>query len=157
MHIRPATIADVELIRDFIVRLARYEKLEHEAVVTIENLENTLFGEQPFANVLIAEHDSEPAGFALYFHNYSTFLGKAGIYLEDLFVIDEKRGLGIGRKLLQKLAQICVENDFGRLEWSVLDWNEPAIKVYERLGARSMKEWITYRIAGSALQEMAAD
>lgn len=151
LHIRNATIDDVEIILSFIKGLAEYEKLSNQAVLTAPDLRDTLFGDTAYAEVLIAESDGVPAGFALYFYNYSTFLARPGIYLEDLFVLPGKRGRGIGTALLKRLAQICVENDYGRLEWCVLDWNVDAINVYDRVGATQMNEWITYRLTGEKL------
>jgi GNAT superfamily N-acetyltransferase len=118
-------------------------------------LRKNLFGDRPYAEVLIAEVDGEPAGFALFFHNFSTFVGRPGIYLEDLFVKPEHRGTGLGRALLKRLAEIAVERECGRLEWAVLDWNEPAIGFYKKLGARPNDEWTVFRLAGEALQELA--
>lgn len=156
LQIRPATRADVPLVLKFIQGLAEYEKLAHECEATETQLEKTLFGERPSAEVVIAYHDSEPSGFALFFHNYSTFLAKPGVYLEDLFVDPSKRGLGIGRALLAHLAALAVERNCGRFEWSVLDWNVDAIRFYESLGARPMSDWTIYRVTGSALQALAA-
>lgn len=153
--IRPATGTDVPLIFDFIRGLAVYEKLAHEVVATEETLRQTLFGATPAAQVVIAEVDGQPAGFALYFFNYSTFLAKPGLYLEDLFVKPEFRGAGTGRALLLHLAKIATARGCGRMEWSVLDWNEPAIKFYEALGARRMKEWQICRLTGPALARYA--
>ena len=122
-----------------------------------EQLGEHLFGERPYAEVLIAEDEGEAAGFALFFHNYSTFLGRPGIYLEDLFVMPEQRGRGIGKQLLKHLAQIAVERDCGRLEWAVLDWNRDAIGFYERLGARPSSDWTVYRLTGDSLERLASD
>jgi GNAT superfamily N-acetyltransferase len=146
---------DVGLILNFIRRLAAYERMSNEVVADEKLLRKTLFGERRFAEVVIASYDGEPAGFALFFHNFSTFLGRPGIYLEDLFVDPEMRGRGIGRALLSFLAGLAVERGCGRLEWAVLDWNVDAIGFYERLGARAMDEWTTFRIAGEALQDLA--
>lgn len=156
MTLRSATSADVPLILDFIKGLAEYEKLAHEVVATEESLHATLFGERPYAEVVIGEHEGEPVGFALFFHNYSTFLGRPGIYLEDLFVRPAWRGRGFGKALLTFLATLAVERGCGRLEWAVLDWNEPAIRFYESLGAQPMDEWTVYRITGEALERLAA-
>ncbi len=153
--IRIATIADYPTILDFIEQLAAYEKLSHEVVATCSALEKTLFGEKPSAEVLIAEYATQPVGFALYFTNYSTFLAKPGIYLEDLFVQPEMRGKGFGKQLLASLAKIAVERDCGRLEWSVLDWNQPAIDFYRSLGAVPMDGWTVNRLTGDALQNVA--
>lgn len=152
--IRPATAADVPAIADLIRGLARYEKLEREVALTEELLAKNLFGSRPYAETLIAEEDREPIGFALFFHNFSTFLALPGIYLEDLFVVPEHRGRAVGRALLEELARIAVERGCGRLEWSVLDWNRDAIKFYERLGATPNSEWTVYRLTGQALAEL---
>jgi GNAT superfamily N-acetyltransferase len=153
--LREATPADVPVILQLIRGLAEYERLAHECVATEAALTRTLFGERPAAEVVLAFADERPAGFALSFHNYSTFLAKQGIYLEDLFVFPEFRGRGIGKKLLQRLAQLAVERDCGRLEWSVLDWNQDAIRFYESLGAKAMDEWTVYRVTGEALTTLA--
>lgn len=155
LAIRMGERADVPLIAELIRGLARYERLEHEVVMTPERVERTLFGPRPYAEVLIAEDGGEPVGFALFFHNYSTFLAQPGIYLEDLFVRETHRGKGIGKALLAKLAAIAVERDCGRLEWAVLDWNKDAIGFYERLGARPNSEWTVYRLTGDALAGLA--
>jgi GNAT superfamily N-acetyltransferase len=152
--IRPATVADVPAIADLIRGLARYEKLEPEVTMTEELLEKNLFGPRRFAETLLAEHNGQPIGFALFFHNFSTFLALPGIYLEDLFVVPEHRGRGVGRALLKELARIAVERGCGRLEWSVLDWNRDAIGFYERLGAKPNSEWTVYRLSGEALSEL---
>lgn len=149
-NIRFAVREDVPLILDFIKRLADYEQLLDEVVATEEILELWIFDKEK-AEVIIAEEDGEPVGFALFFHNFSTFLGRAGVYLEDLFVIPEKRGRGYGKALLQKLAQIAVDRGCGRLEWWCLDWNKPSIDFYKSLGAVSMDDWTVYRIAGQRL------
>jgi len=153
--LRFAAVDDVGLILTFIRRLAAYERMSNEVVADEKLLRRTLFGERRFAEVVIASYDGEPAGFALFFHNFSTFLGRPGIYLEDLFVDPEMRGRGMGRALLSFLARLAVERGCGRLEWAVLDWNIDAIGFYERLGARAMDEWTTFRIAGEALQDLA--
>ena len=158
--IRPATEQDVPLIQVFIRDLARYEHLEHEMVATEEGLHKTLFGERRYAEVVFAcvgddPVSAEPAGFALFFHNYSTFLGKPGIYLEDLFVRPEARGRGIGKRLLAWLAQTAVARDCGRLEWAVLDWNEPSIGFYRSLGAVLKSEWQIFRLTGDPLKALA--
>ena len=155
LAIRFAVADDAALILDFIRGLAVYEKLAHEVRADEAALRETLFGDRPADEVLIAELDGAPAGFALFFHNYSTFLARPGLYLEDLFVIPELRGRGIGRRLLERLAGIAVERGCGRFEWSVLDWNEPAIRFYERLGATAMDEWTVFRIDGDALKKLA--
>jgi len=153
--IKPATIDDVPLILTFIKELAEFEKLLHEVTATEAILTETLFGKQPKAEVIIAYSDHSPVGFALFFHNFSTFLGKPGIYLEDLYVKPEARGKGIGKKILQHLAQLTLERDCGRLEWWVLDWNQQAINFYRSIGAIAMDEWTVQRVAGDALQKLA--
>jgi len=165
--IRPATEQDVPLIERFIRDLARYEHLEHEMSATEEGLRKTLFGERRYAEVVFAcvgangddadPANAEPVGFALFFHNYSTFLGKPGIYLEDLFVRPEARGRGIGKRLLAWLAQTAVARDCGRLEWAVLDWNEPSIGFYRSLGAVLKSEWQIFRLTGDPLKALAAE
>jgi GNAT superfamily N-acetyltransferase len=155
IEIRSATTDDAPLILEFIRGLAEYEKLAHEAVATEEGLRATLFGEHPQAEVILAFDGGYPAGFALFFHNYSTFLGKRGLYLEDLFVKPEARGKGVGRALLVELARIAKARDCGRFEWSVLDWNEPAIRFYKSLGARPMDDWTIFRVTGDALDALA--
>jgi GNAT superfamily N-acetyltransferase len=147
-----ATKADVPLIRKFILELAEYERAKPgEAPVTEQDLEETLFGERPAAEVIIAYLDDEPAGFALFFHNYSTWLGKRGIYLEDLFVRPPARKAGVGFALLRELARIALERDCGRVDWAVLTWNELAISFYKQIGAKPMDEWRTFRLTGEAL------
>ena len=153
--IRLGERADVPVIAELIRGLARYERLEHEVETTPERLEKTLFGTHRFAETLIAEEDGEAVGFALFFHNYSTFLARPGVYLEDLFVRESHRGKGVGTALLVKLAGIAVERECGRLEWAVLDWNKDAIGFYERLGARPNSDWTVYRLAGDALAGLA--
>jgi GNAT superfamily N-acetyltransferase len=155
LTIAKATKTDVPLILSFIRGLAEYERLSNEVVATEESLNDTLFGDHPGAEVLIASLDGAPVGFALFFHNYSTFLGQRGLYLEDLFVRPEARGKGIGRALLAHLAKIAVERKCGRLEWAVLDWNEPAIRFYKGLGAKPMDEWRTFRVTGTELSSLA--
>jgi GNAT superfamily N-acetyltransferase len=155
MHIRPAVRADAALIHRFISDLAEYERLSHEVVATPGRLAATLFGSPPGAEVVIAEWRGEPAGFALFFPNYSTFLAQPGMYLEDLFVRPECRGRGIGKALLAHLASLAVERGYGRLDWSVLDWNEPAIEFYRSIGARGLEDWTQYRLDGDALRKMA--
>lgn len=156
LSIRGAVAADVPLILQLIRALADYEKLAHEVIATEESLLRTLFGAQPAAEVRIAQWQGRPAGFALFFHNYSTFVSKRGLYLEDLFVLPEYRGKGIGRALLVHLAQLAVERDCGRFEWSVLAWNQPAIDFYRSLGAREMSDWRIYRTDGPNLAKLAA-
>ena len=155
LRIRAGELEDVPLIAQLIRGLARYEKLEHEVVMTEEKLTETLFGDRRYAETLIAEDDGEPVGFALFFHNYSTFLAQPGIYLEDLFVLPDKRGGGVGRALLQRLAQLAVDRGCGRLEWAVLDWNVDAIAFYQRLGAKPNAEWTIYRLTGESLHRVA--
>jgi len=153
-RVREASEGDVSLILSFICELAEYEKLSHEVVATEDGLRESLFGGRRYAEVLIAEHDGAPAGFALYFHNFSTFLGKPGIYLEDLYVRPELRESGIGRQLLVKLAHLALQRGCGRLEWSVLDWNEPSIGFYRQLGAVAMDDWTVYRVSDDALRKL---
>jgi GNAT superfamily N-acetyltransferase len=157
LEIRPGTEDDVPLILSLIRELAEYEHLSHEVVATEEMLRDSLFGERRVAEVLLGYLDGEPAGFALFFHNFSTFLGRPGIYLEDLYVRPEFRGAGVGRAMLVRLARLARERDCGRLEWSVLDWNEPAIGFYKRLGASPVSGWTIYRVTGDALAELAAE
>ena len=157
LSIRPATAEDIPLIAQFIRDLAEYERLAHEVRFDEAVLEAKLFGPRPYAEVLIGEIDGAPQGFALFFHNFSTFEGKPGIYLEDLFVRPEARGSGLGKALLKRLAALAVERDCARLEWSVLDWNEPSIQFYLGLGAKPMDEWTIYRVDGGALDELAKD
>jgi len=153
--IRPATEQDIPTILGFIRALAKYEHLEHEVVATETSLRQSLFGARPYAEVVFACIDGVPQGFALFFHNYSTFLGKPGIYLEDLFVHPEARGRGIGKYLLTWLAKTAVERHCGRLEWAVLDWNEPSIGFYRSLGAVLKSEWQIFRLTGAALTNLA--
>lgn len=155
LEIRTATAADVPLILEFIKGLAEYEKLAHEVVADEALLHEQLFGERPGAEVVIAYLAGEPVGFALFFHNFSTFLGRRGIYLEDLFVKPDVRGHGVGRALLGHLARLAIARGCGRFEWAVLNWNEPAIKFYESLGAKPMNEWTVYRVTGEALNKLA--
>jgi len=155
-RIRPATEADVPLVVRFIRGLAEYERLLHECEATEEKVRASLFGARPDAEVVIAEVGAEPAGFALFFHNYSTFLAQRGLYLEDLFVLPEHRGRGVGRALLAHLARLALERGCGRLQWWVLDWNEPAIRFYRSLGAVPMDQWTVQRVAGDALLRLAA-
>ncbi|MBD3667903.1 MAG: GNAT family N-acetyltransferase [Kangiella sp.] len=153
--IREAVRADAPLILGFIKELAEYEKLSHEVVATVADIEQTVFTSDARAHCLIAEYEGQPAGFALYFFNYSTFLGKYGIYLEDLYVKSEFRGNKIGYGLLQRLAKIAVEKDCARVDWSVLDWNKPAIDFYKSIGAKPMDEWTVFRLTGDALDHFA--
>lgn len=154
--IKSATAQDIPLILSFIKELAEYEKLSHEVVTTEAGLKEALFGEQPHAEVIIGYLNQIPVSFALFFHNFSTFLGRPGIHLEDLFVKPEARGKGVGQKMLAYLAAIAKSRKCGRFEWSVLDWNESAIGFYERLGAKAMDEWTVYRVTGHALDNLAA-
>jgi GNAT superfamily N-acetyltransferase len=156
LEIRPAMESDTPLILSFIKKLAVYEKLAHKVTATEDILRETLFGERRYAEVVIGYHGGEPVGFALFFHNYSTFLGKPGIYLEDLFVDEEHRGKGFGRALLRRLARLAKERNCGRLEWSVLDWNEPSINFYKALGAAPLDDWTVFRVTGDALDKLAA-
>jgi GNAT superfamily N-acetyltransferase len=152
---RPATPDDIQTILRFVKDLARYEKAEHEVVATEETLARTLFGEPRYAEALIAEYRSEPVGFAVYFYSYSTWLSQPGLYLEDLYVMPQYRSYGAGKALLNTLARIALDRGCGRFEWSVLDWNEPAINFYERLGAEAQSEWIKYRLSGKSLTDLA--
>jgi GNAT superfamily N-acetyltransferase len=154
--IKPAQEGDAPLILSFIKQLAEYERLAQEVTATVESLRATLFGARPFAEAAIGYYQNQPVAFALFFHNYSTFLGKPGLYLEDLFVIPEMRGKGLGREMLAYLARLAKERNCGRLEWWVLDWNEPAIDFYKKLGATPMSDWTVFRLAGEALEKLAA-
>jgi len=154
-QIKQAVEKDVPVILRLIQGLAEYERLSHEAVVTEELLRANLFGDRPVAEVLLGYHQDKPVSFAVFFHNFSTFLGKPGMYLEDLFVIPEMRGKGFGRAMLVHLAGIARERKCGRFEWSVLDWNEPAIQFYLKLGAIPMNDWTIFRVAGEALERLA--
>lgn len=155
LRIREATSDDAGLLLSLIRELAQFEKLSHEVVATEEILKRSLFGERRCAEAVIAEWDSSPVGFALFFHNFSTFLGKPGLYLEDLFVRPEFRSKGIGRSLLRHLAQLAEERGCGRFEWWVLDWNEGAIEFYRRLGAVPMSDWTVYRLTGDRIRDLA--
>jgi len=154
--IRQATVDDVATIFEFIRDLAEYEKLSHEVVATETQLRATLFGARPAAEVMIASDATGPVGFALFFTNYSTFLAKPGLYLEDLFVRPAARGAGHGKALMIALAQLCMERDYGRFEWAVLNWNEPALKFYRSLGALPQTQWTVQRLTGDALKALAA-
>lgn len=154
LFIRQAQEEDVPLLLDFIKQLADYEKLSHVVVADAESLRRTLFGEIAFAEVILADYQNQSVGFALFFHTYSTFLGKPGIYLEDLFVVPAMRGKGIGRQLLKYLARLTKERNCGRLEWSVLDWNKPAIEFYKNMGAVPMEQWTVFRLTGKALERL---
>ncbi|GAA5800009.1 acyl-CoA N-acyltransferase [Helicostylum pulchrum] len=161
VEIRPATVKDVPLILGFIKKLAEYEKLLHEVVATEELLAESLFGAKPYAEVIIAsarltpESELKPAGMALFFHNFSTFLGSPGLYLEDLYVDIEFRGKGIGKKLLTQLAVIAKERSCKRYEWVCLDWNKPSREFYESLGAKPQSQWIIHRVEGKSLDDLA--
>lgn len=154
LRIEPATAADAPLVLSLIRELAEFERLLHEARATEADLRETLFGDRPFAEVVIARLGAEAVGFALFFHNYSTFLGKPGIYLEDLFVRPEHRGKGFGELLLRHLARLAVQRGCGRFEWSVLDWNQRAIDFYKKLGAQPLNDWTTFRVSGTALEKL---
>jgi len=156
LSIRIARVDDCATILGFIRDLAEYEKLAHEVVADEAQLRATLFGSPPAAEVLIAEQAGDALGFALFFTRYSTFLGKSGLYLEDLFVRPAARGAGVGLALMVALAKVCVERDYGRFEWSVLDWNEPALKFYRSLGAVPLTEWTVQRLTGASLAALAA-
>jgi GNAT superfamily N-acetyltransferase len=156
LRIERATERDVPLILGLIKALAEYERMSDEVIATEDGLRRTLFGPRPAAEVVVGYAGDEPAGFALFFHNYSTFLGKPGLYLEDLFVVPTFRGRGYGKALLVHLAKLAVERDCGRFEWSVLDWNEPAIGFYKKLGATPMDGWTIFRVTGDTLRELAA-
>lgn len=154
--IRPASVSDAALILHFIRALAIYEKAEDQVEATAETLVASLFGPGSPARALICEQDGEAVGFAVYFFNYSTWQAKKGLYLEDLFVLPTARGQGAGKRLLQHLAAIAVQEGCGRFEWSVLDWNQPAIDFYDSIGAQPQAEWVRYRMAGAALRDLAA-
>ncbi|MSO31129.1 MAG: GNAT family N-acetyltransferase [Acidobacteria bacterium] len=154
-RIEPATPSDIPLILHMIRGLAEYEKLSDQVVATEDGLRASLFGPHPAAEVVIGYAGDQAAGFALFFHNYSTFLGQRGLYLEDLFVLPEWRSKGLGRQLLAHLARIAVERGCGRMEWSVLDWNEQAMRVYRGIGATPLDDWTICRITGDALHRLA--
>ena len=156
LEIRTSTEADVPLILSLIKELAEYERLTHEVSATEDLLRESLFGERQVAEALLGYHEGDPAGFALFFHNCSTFLGRLGIYLEDLYVKPELRGRGVGRAMLVYLAKLARERNCGRLEWSVLNWNEPAIRLYRGIGAVPMDEWTVYRLTGESLEGLAS-
>lgn len=157
INIRSATSGDVALILYFIRELAKYEKLEHEVTATEDDVRTSLFGDKPQAEVVIAEQGGKPIGFALFFHNYSTFLCRSGLYLEDLFVIPEARGSGAGIALLKHLAKLAVERGCGRFEWWVLDWNTPSIEFYKSIGAVPMDDWTVFRLEGDALEKLTSN
>ena len=156
IEIRKATADDAGLILKFITDLARYEKAEHEVLATESDIGNSLFAPDSGSKALICNIDHQPVGFAVYFFNFSTWLGKPGLFLEDLYVSPEQRGTGAGKALLKHLAGIAVSRNCGRFEWNVLDWNEPAIRFYESLGAKPQPEWVGYRLTGEALQSLAS-
>ena len=156
LAIRPAEPGDVPLILGFIRELAEYEKAAHEVTATEDMIRQSLFGRPPRAHALVCRIDGVPCGFALYFFNYSTWQGRRGLYLEDLYVSPVHRGAGAGKAMLHHLAQLAVANDCGRFEWSVLDWNEPAIAFYRSIGAVAMDEWVRYRLAGDRLAAFAS-
>jgi GNAT superfamily N-acetyltransferase len=153
--IRPATIDDIPIILQLIRDLATYERAPNDVTATETQLAEVLFGTKPSAEVLLAFEDNSPVGFAVFFHNFSTWLGRSGLYLEDLFVRPEDRGKGYGRALLVRLAKIARERGCGRMEWAVLDWNEPAIQFYRKLGAKPMEEWTVFRLTGDGINELA--
>jgi GNAT superfamily N-acetyltransferase len=155
LEIKKASIKDVNIILNFIKELAEFENLSHEVSATEQTLANSLFAEQTNAEAIIGYFEKKPVAFAIFFHNYSTFLGKKGLYLEDLFVLPNFRGHGFGKSILKYLAKLAVERDCGRLEWSVLDWNEKAIKFYKSIGAELKEEWILNRISGNTLKALA--
>src|SRR5438132_9870749 len=154
-EIRPARVEDVPVILELIRELAAYERAPDEVTATEEQLVDVLFGEKPVAEVLLAFEGKSPIGFAVFFHNFSTWLGRPGLYLEDLFVKPEKRGKGYGRALLVDLAKIARDRGCGRMEWAVLNWNEPAIKFYRSLGAKPMEEWTVFRLTRDGITELA--
>ena len=155
IEIRRATAEDSALILGFITELAIYEEAESEVIATESDIKHSLFGSDSTTKALICNIDNKPAGFAVYFFNYSTWLGKHGLYLEDLYVSPEHRGTGAGKALLKRLAKIALSKNCGRFEWSVLDWNEPAIGFYKSIGAKPQDEWVGYRLTGQALEELA--
>ena len=152
---REATVEDSSLILQFVKELAAYERAASEVAATVEDIQKSIFSADSTVHVLVCSIDEEPVGFAVYFYNYSTWLGKNGLYLEDLYVSPKHRGGGAGKTLLRHLAKIAVSRDCGRFEWSVLDWNEPAMKFYESFGAKPQSEWVAYRLAGEALRDFA--
>ena len=154
-RIRTAVAEDAPVIFSLIKELAEYEHLSHEVVASVNDIRKTLFGDRRFAETLIGEYERLPVSFALFFYNYSTFLGKPGIYLEDLYVQPKHRGKGFGSRMLAHIAALAKERNCGRFEWSVLNWNTPAIRTYEKLDATPMKEWVLYRLSGEALDRLA--
>jgi GNAT superfamily N-acetyltransferase len=157
VRIRAAAPADAALILKLIRELAEYEKLAHQVVATEDSIRTALFGPRPAAECLIAELAGQPVGFALFFHNFSTFLGRAGLYLEDLYVQPQCRGQGVGRRLLAELAKLALTRGCGRFEWAVLDWNAPAIRFYQSLGAVMLEDWKINRLTGAALEKLATE
>lgn len=155
LSFRPAVPDDAPLVHEFILAIAEYEKLSHEVTATVEDIRAALSGETPLVEVLLAYSDGTPAAFALYYHNFSTFTGKRGMYLEDLFVKPEFRGGGMGRRLLQELVRLADERGCARMEWVALDWNKPALDFYEQLGARVMDEWLLFRLGKERIGELA--
>ena len=155
--IRDTTVEDSELILNFIKKLAEYEQLSHEVVATVETLRETLFGEKAYAEVVIGEFEGVPVGYALFFYNFSTFTGRPGIYLEDIYVDKEMRGKGFGKCLLAYIAKLAVERNCTRVDWSVLDWNEPSIQFYRSIGAIPMEAWTVQRLHGDALLSFAGE
>ncbi|RMO84267.1 GNAT family acetyltransferase [Pseudomonas syringae pv. philadelphi] len=155
LEIRPATVADVSQILAFITELAIYERAGHEVKASAEDIQRSLFADNAPAKALICLNDGNPIGYAVYFYSYSTWLGRNGVYLEDLYITPEQRSVGAGRTLLRHIAREAVAHDCGRLEWSVLDWNEPAIRFYEAIGAAPQSEWVRYRMEGAGLMEFA--
>lgn len=156
-RIRSATASDVPVVLALIKELAAYERLSHEVVATEDDIHRALFSSRPVAEAVIGEYQGQPVAFALFFHNFSTFRGRPGLYLEDLYVTPEFRRRGLGRRLLIHLARLAVERRCGRMEWSVLDWNDPAIKAYRRIGAVPLDEWTVYRLTGDALERLARE
>lgn len=155
ISIREAQASDASLIHTFIVELAVYEKAEHEVIASVADIQNSLFAPDSSARALMCMVDGQPAGYAVYFFSYSTWLGRKGMYLEDLYISPKHRGGGAGKHLLRHLARIAVDGGCGRLEWSVLDWNAPAIAFYKSLGAQPQAEWVRYRMAGEVLENFA--
>ena len=155
INIRSADISDAKTILSFITDLAIYEKAEHEVIATEETIQNTIFSEKSHVKALICEYNNKPIGFAVYFFNYSTWLAKSGLYLEDLYIDPEYRGNGAGKLMLKKMAEIAIENNCGRFEWSCLDWNKPARDFYKSIGAEEQSEWIGYRMSGDTLLNFA--
>ena len=157
LTLRFATVDDVPVILELIKELADYEKLSHEVMATEEMLKKSLFGERPVAEVIIADYLTKPVGFSLFFHNFSTFLGRPGIYIEDIYIKPEHRGMGIGKTILSYIATLAVERDCGRLEWCVLDWNTTTLNFYNGLGARALDEWTVCRITGDTLSKLSGE